>query len=147
MGQRQVIDQEHDPGSLREPSHDVVPLVAEFNPWHFANSNQLGERFFDEIGVLLGRGTLASAKEQKALVRRWRLYSLYLRTAADILDFFRRNLTRMLLLSGLILVATGIAERPLWSVGIGLAILTRISSTQQRHHQVLRGPSDDLGER
>ncbi len=108
--------------ALRIRSQGVVPLVAEFNPWRFANHDQLSERFFDEIGVLLGRGTLASGRDKKVLLRRWRLYSLYLRTATDVLDLIRRSLAGVLLFLGLVLLVAGISASPKWLMYLGLTV-------------------------
>lgn len=72
-------------------------LVIEFNPWQRANRNQLSEAFFDEIGVALGRGPLASKKDDKAAARKWKQYASRLRASGDLLKHLRTLFTVILI--------------------------------------------------
>lgn len=60
--------------------------VAEFNPWQFANRDQLARAFFDQVGLALGRSTFEG---RSRLAGRWRRYAAYLRTGTDLLATIR----------------------------------------------------------
>lgn len=83
-------------GNLSRQSGQSVPIVAEFNPWQFANREQLLEAFFDEIGVALGKGTCASDKDKKRLLQRWRRYAASLRAGAGLVAHIRSPLVTVL---------------------------------------------------
>src|SRR5262249_53359783 len=76
-------------------------LVAEFNPWQFANRDQLTEAFFDQIGIALGRGTLASQKRRRELLLRWRRYAAYLQRSGRLILSTRGLMPWVLLVGGL----------------------------------------------
>ncbi len=65
------------------------PLVVEFNPWQFANRDQLTEAFFREVGVGLGRQEGATQGDRKRLASRWRAYAAYLQAGASFIDVLR----------------------------------------------------------
>ncbi len=77
---------------LREKPGRDVPSIAEFNPWQFANREQLTEAFFDQIGIALGKGASASRKDQKRLLQRWRRYATALRASAGLVGHMRNPL-------------------------------------------------------
>jgi predicted KAP-like P-loop ATPase len=77
--------------ALEKMSPGASP-VAEFNPWHFANRDQLTQAFFDQIGISIGRGSLATFKGRARLAARWRRYATYLRSGTDLIAAVRTPL-------------------------------------------------------
>lgn len=91
---------------LRQQAGESVPTIAEFNPWQFANREQLMEAFFDQIGLALGKGTCGSEKEKKRLLQRWRRYAASLRAGAGLVAHVRNALVAALLIGA---VGVGVA--------------------------------------
>ena len=69
--------------ALDEESARPVRVV-EFNPWQFANSEQLTQAFFDQVGIGLGRGRLSTFMGRSHLAGRWHRYAAYLRSGKDL---------------------------------------------------------------
>ena len=105
---------------LREKPGRDVPSIAEFNPWQFANREQLTEAFFDQIGIALGKGASASRKDQRRVLQRWRRYATALRAGAGLVDH-----TRKLLIVGLFVTAAlvGIAATQVWRVAVTIVLI------------------------
>lgn len=79
------------------------PTVIEFNPWQFAAQAAITESFLDDVGRALGKGTLASGKDRKKLLRRWERYSGYVKGTAGILESLRKPLALLLSASTILL--------------------------------------------
>jgi predicted KAP-like P-loop ATPase len=75
--------------SLREDADGKGPQIVEFNPWQFANRDQLAEAFFRELGAALGQQGKASWRDRKKLVNRWRAYAAYLQAGTSLFDVLR----------------------------------------------------------
>jgi hypothetical protein len=105
--------------ALRQKSGPEVPTIAEFNPWQFANHEQLTESFFDQIGVALGHGASGSKKEQKRLLQRWRRYAHYLKATAGFVEHIRNPLIAVLILAA---VLVGIAATQAWQVAVLISV-------------------------
>ena len=84
--------------TLREAHPDVV--IAEFNPWQFAHRDRLAESFFDQLGIALDRGPLASDTDRKKLPARWKQYAAYLTGGRDLVEATGTFVRILLLLSG-----------------------------------------------
>src|SRR6266498_1098612 len=108
--------------ALRErKDRDVV--VAEFNPWQFANRDQLTEAFFDQIGVALGRGELASRKDRKALLNQWRRYAAYLKAGNNLIDTVRKPIIWVFGVAGVLLAGSAALNVQRVSFWFGLALV------------------------
>src|SRR5579862_2447795 len=59
--------------------------MIDFNPWQVANRAQLSEAFFDEIGIAIGKGPVASKKDRNKAVRNWKRYTARLKSGGELL--------------------------------------------------------------
>lgn len=63
--------------------------IAEFASWQFANREKLTASFFDQVGITLGRGDVASREARGRLLRRWKRYAAYLRASSNLVTLLR----------------------------------------------------------
>jgi predicted KAP-like P-loop ATPase len=107
---------------LREgqrPSAEVV----DFNPWQVANRTQIGEIFFDEIGIVLGKGDLASREGRRRLLNRWRRYTARLKAGGHLAKDLTQPLPWVLGFSGLSLLLGAIIDLRTFSAAAGLVLV------------------------
>jgi Cdc6-like AAA superfamily ATPase len=76
--------------ALSVPRSDGPIHILEFNPWQFANKDQLTEAFFREIGKKLGVSVFTSAEDRRRAVARWRMYSSYVKAGASLVEPLRQ---------------------------------------------------------
>ncbi|MDR4474381.1 MAG: P-loop NTPase fold protein [Nitrospira sp.] len=100
--------------------------VVEFNPWQWAGQDQLGEAFFREIEIALGKSPSADNKKSAA---KWRLYSARLRIGVVVTGVASHFVTALLsLISGAGLISL-ITEHFAWALGAvivgGLVLVAR----------------------
>lgn len=107
---------------LRE-QHAPRPLVIDFNPWQIANREGIGEAFFDEIGIALGKGEVASGRKRKRLLNRLRRYATRLKCGGALLKVLVLPLQVVLALSGLSLLLGRVIDLRRFYVPVGLALL------------------------
>lgn len=73
-----------------KPAHkSSQAIIAEFNPWQFANRDQLLGAFFDQVGVAIGRGDVASKKKRDTLLKKWQRYGAYLTATSSAFNLLR----------------------------------------------------------
>lgn len=77
--------------------------VVDFNPWQVANRASLTEAFFDEIGIALRKGPIASKKAQRRTVSKWKRYAARLKSSKQLLDLFINPLRAILILSAVLI--------------------------------------------
>lgn len=115
--------------TLRETKGES-PTIVEFDPWEFANRERLTEVFFDQVGIALGRGSLASKKDRARLLRRWQRYAAYLTMGSGLLDLVKKPIEIILWIVALVLfVVTG--ARPAqgwWISGIPTVIFAAVAA-------------------
>ena len=111
--------------TLKEAPTGPVRVV-EFNPWQFANREQLTQVFFDQVGIGLGRRRLWTFGGRARAAARWRRYAGHLRSGKDLV-----SVARSALLIGGLAVVLGIGTfEARWialTVG-GIAILLGLSA-------------------
>ncbi|MDX2269899.1 MAG: P-loop NTPase fold protein [Bryobacter sp.] len=114
---------------LKHRSGKNSPTIIDFNPWQFANREQLLETFFDQIGLALGRGACASKKDKKQLLQRWRRYAASLRAGASLVEHVRNAVVLALLIGaasvGLAATQSQDVSYLLFAVLVGLAAILR----------------------
>lgn len=59
-------------------------LTVDFNPWQFAVRPSLSEAFFDELGVVIGRGDLGTNSVRKSVLARYRRWAHRLLGGRDL---------------------------------------------------------------
>lgn len=64
-------------------------VIVEFNPWQFANRDQLLQAFFDEIAIVLGKTTDA---DRQRVLKSWRKYAAYLTLGRSVGELLHRPL-------------------------------------------------------
>ena len=89
--------------------------VTEFNPWQFANREQMTAAFFDQIGIILNRETGISR------LWRWQRYGAYLTASRNLVELLRKLLLWVFSVCGLSLLASKGQELP--------AMILRISAS------------------
>ena len=72
--------------------------VTEFNPWQFANREQMTAAFFDQIGIILNRETRISR------LWRWQKYGTYLTVSRNLIELLRKLLLWVFSVCGLSLL-------------------------------------------
>jgi predicted KAP-like P-loop ATPase len=82
-------------GGMADPS-----LVTEFNPWQFANREQMTAAFFDQIGIGLARETGGSRKDRDVLLWRWQRYATYLAASRNLVELLRKMLLWIFAIAG-----------------------------------------------
>lgn len=97
-------------------------VVIDFNPWQLAGRSQIAEIFFDEVGIALGAGDVASQETRKTLVAKWRRYAARLRATGDLAKIMVRPLQLALFLLGLTLIIRWISL-PAVSTVLGCLLL------------------------
>ncbi len=112
------------------------PLIAEFNPWQFANQSNLIEAFFDQLGIVLGKGTVGSQEHKRRLINKWKRYGAYFKSGSDIITFVKKSLpwffVLFLALFGSTFFHPGIVKVSLAVFGLialFLSCFSRLSST------------------
>ena len=88
---------------------DPAVRVAEFNPWRFANRDQLSQAFFEQVGIQVGR---KGPERRSTLAIHWRRYAAYLRTGADIAGLLRTPASLLLAVVAVIVSGVGLASAP-----------------------------------
>ncbi len=61
---------------------DNAAVVVEFNPWEYANREELSAAFFEQIAITVGKADFGGNKSRE-LSRKWRRYSEYLRFGSE----------------------------------------------------------------
>ncbi|MEO5957419.1 MAG: P-loop NTPase fold protein [Nitrospiraceae bacterium] len=88
-GKSSVKNMLKDSLGLANPNVQVV----EFNPWQWAGQDQLGQAFFREIEIALGKSPSGDSKKNAA---KWRLYSARLHVGSFVSDTASQMITRVL---------------------------------------------------
>ncbi len=99
------------------------PFTIDFNPWQIANRATISEAFFDEIGIALGRGEVASGKNRKRLLSRLRRYAVRLKSGGALLRVLVLPLQAILAISGLSLLLGSAIDLRWLFVPVGLVLL------------------------
>lgn len=107
-----------------EAGHGGAAIVAEFNPWRFADASALTENFFDQLGIALGRG---SDEKRKETIRKLRRYAAYFRASGRLIDLGGKPLTGPLLVVA-ILVATSALPGLRWLALIVAGIIAVLAA-------------------
>lgn len=87
-------------------------IIAEFNPWQFANRGQLQEAFFDQVGIALGTGDVATRTQRQRLLRRWQRYAAYLTAGKTIGDLIRKPVGWVFVLTALVSIGSQQSRLP-----------------------------------
>src|SRR5205823_6051210 len=102
--------------ALREYREGPVSIV-EFNPWEFANRDELTDSFFDQVAVGIGKG---GGKQRRKAASRWRRYAAYLKTSARLFGLTAKPIALVLAVMGIVVLGSSIVNLPvLYSVLIG----------------------------
>lgn len=88
--------------TIKETAQKSV-VVAEFNPWQFANRDHLHGAFFDQIGISLGKGTLGTQTNERRLLGKWQRYRAYLTLGQSLLDIARKPIGIIVSICGVLL--------------------------------------------
>jgi predicted KAP-like P-loop ATPase len=80
-----------------------IPSIIDFNPWQVASRAQLSEAFFDEIGIAIGKGPIASLKSKKLAISKWKRYAARLKSGKSILALFISPIRWTLIVSAVLL--------------------------------------------
>lgn len=102
-------------------------LVADFNPWQFANREQLTEAFFDQIGIALGKGDVGSKQQRRSLVAQWRRYARYLAGTGELLAALKDGLIWILLVAAFVVAGSVAANLKTLGVIVSLALIVLIA--------------------
>lgn len=97
--------------------------VIDFNPWQVASRANISEAFFDEIGIALQKGAIASKKKQKQVVGKWKLYAARLKTSKALLDLLIKPVRVVLVVSAVLMFGATIPSLRTISITFGLAYL------------------------
>ncbi|MEQ1844044.1 MAG: P-loop NTPase fold protein [Nitrospira sp.] len=114
-------------------SSEARTQVIEFNPWQWAGQDQLGQAFFREIEIALGK---APSSDNKKSAAQWRVYSARLRVGSILSGTTSQVLLRILLVLG----GSGLAWTLLTDhlvLSIWLLILTSILVAWEKISQKL----------
>jgi predicted KAP-like P-loop ATPase len=105
--------------------------IIEFNPWEFANRDQLSDSFFDQVAVGLGKG---GGKKRKIAVNRWRRYSAYLKTSARLIGLLAKPTALILAIAGVAELGVSLFQLPhLYSTLNGILLLTAAALLWSSH--------------
>ncbi len=85
------------------------PIVVEFNPWQFANRENLTKSFFNELAITLGRED--SQEKRGTLVKRLRRYAAYLETGGEIAALIKTPATWAVIVIGVLLFGAAFVEQ------------------------------------
>jgi predicted KAP-like P-loop ATPase len=77
--------------------------VIDFDPWQIANRTEISQAFFDEIGIAMGRGPVASRKKQKEAAKRWKRYAARLGSGGSLLTLLVKPIRWTLIVSAALL--------------------------------------------
>ena len=77
--------------------------VVEFNPRQMANRSQLTEAFFDELGIAIGKGPVASLKHQKRAADKWKRYAARIGSSKDLLSLLVNPIRWGLIVSAILI--------------------------------------------
>jgi len=98
--------------------------VIDFNPWQVSHREQLSQAFFDEIGIAIGKGPLASRKDQQKAASKWKRYAARLKSTGGVLNLFVKPIRWTLPVSAILIVGSTIPIlRPLAIVSAILYVL------------------------
>lgn len=107
--------------ALRSASKKVS--VIDFNPWQVASRATISEAFFDEIGIALKRGAIASKKKQKQILGKWKLYAARLKSGKALLELLVKPVRVVLILSAVLMFGATIPSLRTVSITFGFAYL------------------------
>jgi predicted KAP-like P-loop ATPase len=107
--------------ALREQRQDST--VVEFNPWQFANREQLTQAFFDQVGAALGRGDVGTHKDRRKLMNRWRRYAAYLSGASGLAHAVRKPFLIFAAVMGLVIFGSASLGIRWLSVACGILLV------------------------
>jgi len=95
--------------------------VVDFNPWQIADRTQLSQAFFDEIGIAVGKGPVASQKKQKEAAKKWNRYAARLRSGGTLFSLIVNPIRWTLLISAALLF--GLSAPLLRPVAIAFGVI------------------------
>ena len=125
--------------TLKESSPKPVRVV-EFNPWQFANREQLTQAFFDQIGIGLGRGPLSTFRGRARLAGRWRRYAAYLRSSKDLVAVAELPFTILIIAFAVVLgSSTFVANSITLAVAGALVIIAVLLGWSSRFANAIQG--------
>jgi hypothetical protein len=82
---------------------------------------QLSEAFFDEIGIAIGKGPIASLKGQKRAVRKWRRYAARFKSSKGLLKLLVNPLRWTLIVSAIVLFGSAVPVLQPVAITVGIA--------------------------
>lgn len=94
--------------------------VVDFNPWQVANRAQLSEAFFDEVGIAIGKGPVASRKDKKQALNKWKRYATRLKGAGGLLNLFIEPVRWVLIISAVLLLGSTVINTRTVSITVGM---------------------------
>ncbi len=97
--------------------------VIDFNPWQVASRASLSEAFFDELGIALRKGTIASKKVQKRTISNWKQYAARLKSSKGLLDLLINPWRSILIVSAVLLFGSSIPDLRPVAITVGLVYL------------------------
>jgi predicted KAP-like P-loop ATPase len=80
--------------------------VIDFNPWQVASRAQISESFFDEIGIAIGKGPVASLKASKKVVTKWKKYAVRLKSGSGLISLFVNPIRWTLIISAVLILGS-----------------------------------------
>jgi len=97
-----------------------APVIhsVDFNPWQLANRPSLSEAFFDELGIVLGKGDLGTKSQRRATLNRLRRLARRIQGGRDLADSVRSLLGFPLILVAVVAFASSSAHPKLTSFAL-----------------------------
>ena len=89
-------------------------VAVEYNPWQYANRDQIQAAFFDQVGIALGKGEVGTLRTRARLLAHWQRLEAYLTAGKSLVDLFPKLVGAILLVPAALAFAKG-AGGPLGS--------------------------------
>lgn len=97
--------------------------VVDFNPWQVANRAQLSEAFFDEIGIAIGKGAVASRKDRSKRVKNWKRYTARLKSSGELLSLLSALIRWIFVIGAVAILGSTISSLRPFATGFGIICL------------------------
>jgi predicted KAP-like P-loop ATPase len=97
--------------------------VIDFNPWQVANHAQLSEAFFDEIGIAIGQGAVATRKDRNKRVKNWKRYTARLKSSGEFLSLSAGLIRWMLGIAAFAILGSTISSLRPFGIVLGVVCL------------------------
>ena len=97
--------------------------VIDFNPWQVANRAQLSEAFFDEIGIAIGKGPVASRKDRNKTVKNWKRYTARLKSGGELLTLLTAPLRWTFVIGAIAVFGSTISSLRPFAIAFGVICL------------------------